>query len=275
MNIPTPLRVLVVDDVNTVWDVVIGYFRAVGKELGVTAEVRGAPSVEELEALIEDGETFHVTLVDFGLRDGQPSGLSALEALNRDGAGGHVAIHADMENNDSRLLLAYAAFRWFPETVALIPKTVSVEGATYEERAKKFVRSIIDIHEGRAPEPDRAASLRKPFHDFDDHFGKLFTKSEDFPNFKLMQRFNSFPEAAKAGNWSEGKLRNWGTEVLTRLDPFLRQASENSKATELPVKPILVVEGSKTNRPAQVISRFARSQSLFFDDPAVGRHFNA
>jgi len=273
MNTPTPLRVLVVDDVNTVWDVIIGYFREAGEDLGVTAEVRGASSVEELEALIEDGERFDVTLVDFGLGAGQPSGLSALEVLNREGAGGRVAIHEDMENNDSRLLLAYAAFQWFPQTVALIPKTVSVAGPTYEERAKRFVSSMIAIREGNAPRPDRATSFRKTQYDADNYFQQLIKTSTDLRNFKLMQHFNSFAEAADAAHFAVGVLSNWGTQIRPILELFLQQASENADLTGLHVEPLAAHQGGHTT--AAIISQFAKAQSLFFDDPAVGRHFNA
>ncbi len=269
----TPMRVLVVDDVNTVLDGVIAYFRTAGNGLGVAAEVRFAPSVEELAELLADGDRFDVTLVDFGLGAGQPSGLSALEMLHRDGAGGSVAVHADMDNSEARLLLGYAAFQWFPKTVALIPKTYAVQGATYEERAENFVRLMITIRDGRRIHPDRAASFRKPDRDVDNYFKRLIRTSTDLRNFKIMQRFNSFAEAANAAHFTTGVFSNWGTDVRPVLELFLRQASENSELTGMTVEPITAHQGGHTT--AAIISQFANAQSLFFDDPEVERHFNS
>ena len=271
MNGNTPMRVLVVDDVNSVLDGVIAYFREAGERLGVTAEILFAPSVEEVEGLLDDGKRFDVSLVDFGLGAGQPSGLSALELLHRDGAGGNIAVHADMDNTQARLLLGYAAFQWFPTTVALIPKTYAVKGATFEERAENFVRSAIGIGKGRAPHPDRAASFRKPGSQIDNYFSQLIRSSLDVRNFKLMKQFNSFAEAANAAHFTTGVLSNWGTEKRPILELFLRQASENSELTGMQVAPITAHSGGHTT--AAIISQFANAQSLFFDDPEAERHF--
>jgi len=274
MNNNKPIRVLVVDDVNTVLDVVIAYFDWAGEDLGVTAEVRFAPDVEMLEAIVDRGERFDVTLVDFGLGTGNPSGLSALDLLHRrDGAGGRVAVHANLADTNSRLLLAFAAFQWFSDmTVALIPKVGSTEGESSKARAKTFVQKIILISQGKVPEPDKAASFRKP-RTGKNFFKELIRTPEDLRNFKIMQHFNSFGEAANAAHLTEALLANWGTGRRRALEEFMRQASTHRDLAGLLVSPIPENQGGHTT--AAIISQFAEAQHLFFDDPAVASHFNS
>lgn len=274
MNNNTPMKVLVVDDVSTVLDVVIAYFDWAGEDLGVTAEVRFAPDVEMLKAIVDRGERFDVTLVDLGLGKGNPSGLSALDLLHRrDGAGGRVAVHANLADTNSRLLLAFAAFQWFSDmTVALIPKVGSAEGESSKARAKDFVQKIILINQGKVPEPDKAAPFRQPRHGNDNYFSELIRTPEDLRNFKTMQIFNSFGEAAKAAHLTESLLANWGTGRRRALEQFMREVSKHRDLAGLIVKPIPENQGGHTT--AAIISQFAEAQHLFFDDPAVASHFN-
>jgi hypothetical protein len=275
MDNSTVMRVLIVDDAISEWAAAIAFFR----QAGVAAEVLGSTNVSDLEKLIAEEKAekrgFDVTLVDLGLGAGRPSGLSALEVLHREQVGGRVAVQANLADDTTRLLLTYAAFQWYDETtVALIPKVDSTQGATYEKKAKSFVESVNAVREGKVLSPNMAASFRKPRVGIN-YFHELIKTSTDLRKFKLMRRFDSFDEAATAGGYQRStSLSGWGKERLDLLEFFLPEASKNLAG--LVVEPITVRHGKGEENPtASIISRFARDQSLFFDDPAVQRHFGA
>lgn len=264
------MRVLIVDDAHSEWAAAKAFFR----EADVDAQVIGTTNVDDLKKLIAeekaDKTRFDVTLVDLGLGAGNDTGLSALEVLHQEGLGGRIAVQANLGDDTSRLLLTYAALQWYDEmVVALIPKVDSTKGATYETKAKSFVESVNAIRAGNAPSPNSALSFRKPRYGDTNPFHELIKTSTDLAKFRLMRRFDTFDEAAKAGYYgSRNSLADWGREKLDRLGRFLEHASKNSGG--MTVEPITVHQNNPT---ASIISRFARDQFLFFDDHSVDGHF--
>ena len=264
------MKVLIVDDQNSAWDGVAGYLENAAAELGFEPTVAGVNGVAELEARLRRNQRFDVSLVDFGLGAGKSSGLAALEVLKQSGAGGKVAIHADMENTDARLLLTYGAFRWQPTPVALIPKVHAAKGSTYQERARSFSKSILEIAAGRAPQPDIAAPFRRP-HPKGADFVDLVSSWGDFNKFQIMIRHTSFGAAAAETGGVTQRFANWGTEKLEKLARFSEQAAEHTKQTGMPITP--VPHSARGNNTANHIHAFALSQTLFFTDPAAEKHY--
>lgn len=261
-------KVLVVDDVIDSGDVVCDYLERAGAGLFDQGTV--VSSVAELELLLEEGERFDLTICDLALGAHKPTGLSAIDALARhDDAGGKVIVRSDTGSDDARLLLAWAVFHWYPQTVTLIPKQLAESGSK-DERASALISLFERIHTGAKLDRDPSKPLRRnkdqtPFDRLIYHTGDTVRR------FKTLTKYSSFQEAAAADGTTYKKYAEWGTQQVLNLDVFLREAEHAAALTGIPVATFETNIEGRTNRPGARLSAFAQSQALFFDDPVVER----
>lgn len=262
------LKVLVIDDVIDSGDVVCDYLERAGSDSFETGTV--VSSVAELELLLDEGERFDLTICDLALGAHKPTGLSAIDALERhDSAGGKVIVRSDTGSDDARLLLAWSVFHWYPETVTLIPKQLAESGSK-DERAAALVSLLGRIHAGQALDRDPARPLRRSQDQ--SSFDRLIGHTSDtLHRFQVLTKYSSFKEAAAADGTTYKKYAEWGTQQVLNLDEFLRDAAQASAITGIPVTPFATNIDGSTNRPGPRLSAFAQSQALFFEDPVVER----
>lgn len=266
-----------IDDDPTVADAISLYATVAGGVNGEAVDVTGASGVDCLDDLLGDGERFDISLVDLGLSpdsddDAQAdSGLAAIDRLKASrGAGGKVIIHT-LNDDASRLLLLYAIFHWYDDTVsALLPKLGSTHGSSLQERAGNYIHTIEQIIGNPVPRPDRAAPFRvQP----NDPFNRLLGSWAAFRNLRLMSRCPSFADAAIKGHLHERTLANWATDAVLDLAALLDSAASSAGITGVPVTRIVADLGRKNN-PAAQLHAFARTQRRFLLDPVVQKHYD-
>src|SRR5215469_8381334 len=108
-------RVLVVDDVLAFISAAAGWLHQEGDRFPSPPQVIPAGSVAEANAAVEhcarSGTPINVAIVDLGLGPGKPSGLGAIDLLQK--AGIPVAVYTEYSEGIRRLMFVYAAFSWY------------------------------------------------------------------------------------------------------------------------------------------------------------------
>lgn len=268
-----PLNVLVVDDEAQYATAIESYLLKGRERLGQRAEVVSAGSPHKVEDLIADGDRFDVALVDLGLGARQHSGLGVLQTLHELQPGVPTAIHSELSEDGRRLLLTFAAFRWFGDNVAaLLPKKAG-EG---QDLTRYYTDAVAALRDRKPVTPDWAAIFRRRPGETD-WFKELIDTPADLQNFRLFERYESWTEMVAVSGKSRAALSEWAND---RLEPIVELIKHVNKAGPLTVDQRVVWNPPETdpktgkrtrgNNPVlSTLTSFARSQSWFLQDPAV------
>lgn len=265
-----PLQLLVVDDVEHFALAIDSYLRKGAGRLGQSVDVISAVGLDDVEELLEDDVPIDVALVDLGLGAGRPSGLGVIRLLHEQRPGVPIAVHADLSENGSRLLLTFAAFRWFGDDVAaLLPK--AGDGG---DMVTFYADAVAALRDRTPVANDWARTFRRPATGTD-WFKELINTPADLQNLQLFARYEKWDEMAAASGKKVSTLKSWTDGKVEAIAALI----ENVKGTPLQVDQAVTGHDWETNpttgrasRNTSVLSTltsFARSQSWFLQDPAV------
>lgn len=235
-----------------------------------------AGSFTEAAAAINDcaqsGTAIDAAIVDLGLGARQPSGLGVIDLLDK--AGVPVAVWTDWAEGAKRLMFVYAAFTWY-SPVALLPKAKFRATADGERVARDFARNIARIHQRQAPASELATYFR-PRRSRDWPFTEVLSSQADLRKWRAFLVHNQTAAVATHLGLRPRRIDNWLVEKYEPVWRLLQHAAKYMDITgvEIPEPPDRLAPrpaGEKktyVDRKAALL-QFARSQSLFFNDPVV------
>lgn len=271
--------ILLVDDGLSFIEAAASWLQQGSDQLPASARVIPAGSVAEASAAIQQcertGLPIHVAIVDLGLGPGQPSGLGAIDLLER--AGVPVAVHTDFREGARRLMFVYAAFSWY-HPVALLPKRDFSPGLNRGRAARDFARDIVAIHRRQAPYPDVASHFRPP-RGRDWPFNQVLSSSADLEKWRALVTYSNTAGVAASLGRSRKAIETWLSLKYMPVWELLQHASAHMDVTDAgivePDPGLPVRHGEK--KPYQdrqgPLHQFARSQSWFFRDPVVSSRY--
>jgi hypothetical protein len=269
-------RVLLLDDGLEFISATAGWLYRGSDQLPAPPTVILAGSVAETAAAVEhcaqSGTPIDVAVVDLGLGPGRPSGLGAIDLLEK--ADIPVAVHTDYSEGTKRLMFVYAAFSWY-RPVALLPKAGYSSGVDLDRVAREFAREIASIHNRQTPVPDLAAHFR-PRTGHEGPFERVLSSRADFLKWRAFVALSQSVGVATSLGLKRHYIENWVAEKYEAVWELLNDASQVMDITYAEIAdPDPPEERRNDGRPRPrrdrqgAIHQFARSQSWFFNDPVV------
>lgn len=274
-------HVLVVDDGLLFIEAAASWLEQGTDQLPAPAKIIPAGSVAEASAALRQSEragiAIQVAIVDLGLGPGKPSGLGAIDLLEK--AEIPVAVHTDLREGARRLMFAYAAFSWY-RPVALLLKQDFSPGITRERAARDFARDVVSIHRRQAPHPNVASHFRPP-QGREWPFNQVLSSRADLEKWRALVTYSSTAGVAAYLGLSRRAIENWLASKYFPLWQLLQHASKYMDIGDAgilepdPGLPLRKGE-KKTYQDRQgPLHQFARSQSWFFNDPVVSNRYLA
>ena len=277
-------RILVVDDGLTELTAATDWLYRGADLLPAPPDVITAGSAAEaataIKHCVSSGTVIKAAIVDLGLGPRQPSGLGVIQLLAQVGV--PAAVWTDW-GEGRRLMFVYAAFTWY-QPVALMPKPRVTKGAGRDRTARDFARDIVRIHRREALTPDLAAYFRpKPGREWP--FEQILSSQADLRNWRAFCAYSQTAAVAAHVGLRPRAIDKW---LTGKYEPVWRLIEHAAKYMEVDNIDIAEPpdylqardkdENDKKQKKVYVdrkaaLHQFARSQSLFFNDPVVIARF--
>lgn len=273
-------RVLLVDDGLQEVTCATSWLHQGADVLPARPEVIPAGSVSEAAAVLKDclrsDRAIDAAIVDLGLGPRQPSGLGAIDLLEK--ARVPIAVWTDWREGARRLMFVYAAFSWY-KPAALLPKARFTSGTDTDRAGHDFARDIMRVHRGEAVHPDLAAYFR-PRQGREWPFTNVLSSEKDLRKWQAFVMFSQTKEVAAHLGLQQKSIDNWLVEKYEPVWRLLDHASTHMEVDDAdiadPRDRLAPQNGdhkqANLDRKA-ALHQFARSQSWFFNDPVVSARF--
>jgi hypothetical protein len=269
-------RVLVVDDVLAFVSAAAGWLDEESDRFPAPPEVIPAGSVAEAAAVVQNcarsGNPIDVAIVDLGLGPGKPSGLGAIDLLEK--AGIPAAVYTEYSEGTRRLMFVYAAFTWY-RPVALLPKSHFSANMGLDHAARTFARDVARIYHRQAPDPNLAAYFRpRPSREWP--FEKVLSGRSDLLKWQAFVTHSQTAGVAASLGLHPKVIEKWLAVKYDAVWELLHHASKYIDITYAGIaEPYPGGDnGQRKKQDRQgAIHQFARAQSWFFNDPVVRMRF--
>ncbi len=268
-------RVLIVDDLLAFISAAVGWLRQESDRFPAPPEVVTAGSVAEAAAAVahceRSGTPINVAIVDLGLGPGKPSGLGVIELLEK--AGIPVAVYTDYSEGARRLMFVYAAFAWY-KPVTLLPKS-HYSATDSGDTALAFASDVARTYARQPVNPELTSHFR-PTSGCEWPFKRVLSSRDDLDKWRAFVTFSQTTAVAASLKRSPKTIENWLTAKYEAVWDLLQHASKYMDMTYAGIaEPDPWHDKGKRQDRQGAIHQFARSQSWFFNDPVVRRHFSA
>ncbi|WP_157488806.1 hypothetical protein [Pseudofrankia sp. DC12] len=240
------IRVLVVDDLL---GVEVAVARALEDESDV--EVTGVRNPRELAALLAADNDFQLALVDLHYGRGAPaSGIAAVDQLS---AYSIPCIVQTADAEENRVLFLLAVFKFFPETWTLVSKSAGHDP----------IRSAVAaLRAGYRPDDTAARRYKKAIPMLD----ALVCRPSDLLIWRALLNNFREPQVAQAAHVSK--------RVVSQFTADRRPVVERIESDLLGRRPPADDDIDRRGANLLEVSRFARLNADFFNDPDVERLFS-
>jgi CheY-like chemotaxis protein len=270
-------RVLVVDDVLAFISAATRWLEQESDRFPAPPMVIAAGSVTEAAAAVKDcarsGTPINVAIVDLGLGPGQPSGLGAIDLLEK--AGIPVAVYTEYGEGTRRLMFVYAAFSWY-KPVALLPKSHFTANMGVDRAARTFASDITRISDRQAPGPNLAAYFR-PSPSREWPFDRVLSSRSDLLKWRAFVTYSQTAGVAASLGLHPKVIEKWLAAKYDAVWELLQHASKHMDTTYAGIAepdPGGIGDQRKKQDRQGALHQFARSQSWFFNDPVVRTRFS-